>query len=316
MTGDMDSEKLISCIPGLENIFRLRDLPSICKVKDSNDPLLQFFIQEAEAMKRASGLILNTFDGLESSIISKLNSMFTNTYAIGPLQGLVDTFIDGPTSSSISPNASLRNEDNSCLTWLDSKPPRSVIYVSFGSLVTLSHQQLLEFWHGLVNSEKYFLWVIRIDSIIQDGIRNTPVELELATKERGFIINWAPQERVLSHEAIGGFLTHSGWNSTLEAMFSGVSMICWPLIADQHINSRCVEKLWEIGCDMKDVCDRLVVEKLVREVMDIKTDVMTESTAEIAKVARDSVKEGGTSYCNLEKLIEDLRALSFSNRKS
>ncbi|MFQ6647108.1 hypothetical protein Gotur_020416, partial [Gossypium turneri] len=86
-----------------------------------------------------------------------------------------------------------------------------------------------------------------------------PTELVEGTKERGYIVDWAPQEDVLSHGAIGGFLTHSGWNSTLESVTAGVPMIC----GDQQLNSRFVEEVWKLGLDMKDVSDRRVVEQMV-----------------------------------------------------
>ena len=211
-----------------------------------------------------------------------------------------------------SNNCVLPKEDRSCMTWLDSQPSRSVLYVSFGSFIKLSRDQILEFWHGMVNSGKWFLWVIRSDLIDgEPGVGPVPVELDQGTKERGCIVSWAPQEEVLAHQAIGGFLTHSGWNSTLESMVAGVPMICWPQVGNQQVNSRCVSEIWKIGFDMKDTCDRSTIEKLVRDLMDNKRDKIMESTVQIAKMARDAVKEGGSSYRNLEKLIEDIRLMAF-----
>ncbi|KAJ6968763.1 7-deoxyloganetic acid glucosyltransferase-like [Populus alba x Populus x berolinensis] len=312
--GDVDMDKTITCIPGLEGTLRCRDLPSICRRKEANDPILQFFIKETAAMPRASGLILNTFDRLEASMISKLGSFFSKIYTLGPLQGLSDTVAKSP-SARTSSNGLLWKEDRGCITWLDSHPSRSVIYVSFGSLVGLFRDQLLEFWHGLVNSGKPFLWVIRSDSIMgEDGVSEVSLELKAATEERGCIVDWAPQEEVLVHPAIGGFLTHSGWNSTLESIFAGVPMICWPMIADQQVNSRCVSELWKIGFDMKDKCERALIEKLVRDLMEC--DEIVKSTDEFAGMARDSVKEGGSSYSNLQKLIEDIKSMSLAGKVS
>ncbi|KAK6794062.1 hypothetical protein RDI58_007515 [Solanum bulbocastanum] len=106
-------------------------------------------------------------------------------------------------------------------------PPKSVLYVSFGSVAELTKEELLEFWYGLVNSEQKFLWVMRPDLIIgQERKYEIHVELEQGTKARGYMADWVPQEKVLAHKAIGGFLTHSGWNSTLESIVGGVPMIC------------------------------------------------------------------------------------------
>ncbi|KAK3226251.1 hypothetical protein Dsin_006113 [Dipteronia sinensis] len=303
---DGNLDKSITCIPGYENVLRSRDLPSICRVEKAEDPLLNFYIRETSTMTRASALILNTFHELEAPVISILNSIFTKIYTIGPLHALYKSRISQSDSSNC---IGLWKEDKSCMTWLDSQPLRSVIYVSFGSLVNLTHLQALEFWYGLVNSGKQFLWVVRTDLIVgESGI--DPMELEMVTKERGFIVSWAPQEEVLAHPAVGGFLTHSGWNSTLESINAGVPMICWPQIADQQVNSRCVSEVWKTGFDMKDTCDRSTVEKLVRDLIDSKREDIMKSTDKFARLADNSVKQGGSSYSNLEKLFEDIRSMS------
>ncbi|KAK2657735.1 hypothetical protein Ddye_010787 [Dipteronia dyeriana] len=303
---DGNLDKSITCIPGYENILRFRDLPSICRVEKADDPVLNFFMRENSTMTRASALILNTFHELEAPVISRLSSVFKKIYAIGPLHALHKSRIS---QSDLSNGAGIWKEDRSCMTWLDLQPLRSVIYVSFGSVVNLTRLQALEFWHGLVNSGKPFLWVMRPDLIVgESGI--DPVELETVTKERGFVVSWAPQEEVLAHPAVGGFLTHSGWNSTSESINAGVPMICWPQISDQQVNSRCVSEVWKIGFDMKDTCDRSTVEKFVSDLMDSnKIEEIMKSTDKFARLARDSVKEGGSSNSNLENLIEDIRSM-------
>ena len=311
-TEKSDMDKPITSIPGMESLLRRRDLPGNCRLEVEN-PLLRFITSEASAMKRASTLILNTFEELEAPIIARFSSLFNKIYAIGPLHALLKTRIKD-SSQSISSYGSLRKVEPSCMAWLNTQHFRSVIYVSFGSLVRLSRDQLIEFWHGLVNSGKPFLWVVRPDLIEgNEELGQIPVELEQGTKERGYMMGWAPQEEVLGHPSVGGFLTHSGWNSTLESIFEGVPMICWPQLADQQVNSRCVSELWKVGFDMKDTCDRFIIEKMVRDLMEDKREEIMRSMNEIASIARDSVKENGSSYCNLERLIEDLRLMSSTN---
>ncbi|KAK0585763.1 hypothetical protein LWI29_033747 [Acer saccharum] len=308
---DENLDKYITCIPGYENVLRSRDLPNICRVENPGYSFLDFFIREASTMTRASALILNTFHELEAPVISRLNSIFTKIYTIGPLHALYKSCTKDLMISQLdsSNGVGLWKEDKSCMTWLDSQPLRSVIYVSFGSLVNLTRLQTLEFLHGLVNSGKPFLWVVRPDLTVGEfGI--DPMELKMVTKERGFIVSWAPQEEVLAHPAVGGFLTHSGWNSTPESINAGVPMICWPQIADQPVNSRCVSEVWKIGFDMKDTCDRSTVEKLVTDLIENEREDIMKSTDKFARLAGDSVKQGGSSYSNLDKLIEDLRSLS------
>ncbi|CAN1275575.1 7-deoxyloganetic acid glucosyltransferase [Linum perenne] len=302
---DMD-EAITTNIPGLDGILRSRDLPAICRPGLANQ-LLKFFMDETESMKRAFGLILNTFDELERPMVSNLATIFPKIYSVGPLHGLLNNVLKQQ-SSSIS-TGGLWEEDKACMTWLDSQPSRSVIYVSFGSLAMFTEAQFVEFWHGLVNAGNPFLWVIRPDSV--DGLMDSR-QVILGLKEsvdRCFIVDWAPQLEVLAHESVGGFLTHSGWNSTLESLMAGVPMICWAQLADQMVNSRAVSKIWKVGFDMKDTCDRSTVEKMVRDLMGEKRDEIMKSTAEIARMARESIKEGGSSYCNLVKLIGDIRAM-------
>jgi UDP:flavonoid glycosyltransferase YjiC (YdhE family) len=79
------------------------------------------------------------------------------------------------------------------------------------------------------------------------------------------MVGWAPQEEVLAHPAIGGFLTHSGWNSTIDSITAGIPVICWPYLVDQQVNSRFVSEVWKLGMDMKDDCERVIMEKMVIE---------------------------------------------------
>ncbi|KAL2337891.1 hypothetical protein Fmac_012337 [Flemingia macrophylla] len=301
-----DLDKVLASIPGLENLLRECDLPPILKLKPGS-LFHDFYIKETLAMTQASGLIVNTFDQLEAPIITKLNTIFPKVYTIGPLHSLIKTQITNNSSSTLH----LRQEDRRCITWLDHQKAKSVLYVSFGTLVKLSHAQILEFWQGLVNSLKPFLWVIRRE-LINNGEgnlgHNVPMELELGTQDRGLMVDWAPQEKVLAHPAVGGFLTHCGWNSTLECITEGVPMLCWPLIAEQNTNSRCVTAQWGIGLDMNGTCDRLIVEKMVKNVMENQIS-FTNSANDIAQKARDSVKESGSSFHNIENLIKDFGSL-------
>ncbi|KAI3971202.1 hypothetical protein MKW92_020252 [Papaver armeniacum] len=186
------------------------------------------------------------------------------------------------------------------MTWLDQQPEKSVVYVSFGSIATVSQEQWLEVWYGLVNSSHRFLWVRRPDSLLSKDNEESqiPDELVEATKERGYTVEWAPQEEVLNHPSVGGFFTHSGRNSTLESMVARVPMVCWPHLADQQINSRYVSEIWKIGMDLKDDCHRITVEKMIREMMGDKREELMKSTMKVAEMARRSVSRNGSSYRN------------------
>ncbi|XP_059666351.1 7-deoxyloganetic acid glucosyl transferase-like [Cornus florida] len=299
----------VKSVPGMEGFLRRRDLPSFCRVDEVNDLQLELFNAETRQSRRAQALIKNTFDDLEGPILSQIRTHCPNLFPIGPLHAHLKARLAADTNSSSTYSSSFWEEDRSCVTWLDSQPSKSVIYVSFGSLTIVTKHQLMEFWYGLVNSGQRFLWVMRPDSIAEKDEGQIPVELVEGTRERGYMVEWAPQEEVLAHAAVGGFLTHSGWNSTSESIVSGVPMICWPYFADQTINSRFVGEVWKLGLDMKDTCDRVVIEKMIRDLMDVKKDEFQERANHMAKLAKQAVSENGSSYCNLDNLIKYIKSM-------
>ncbi|KAI3934649.1 hypothetical protein MKX01_012189 [Papaver californicum] len=292
---DEDMDRLIKNVPEMETFLRCRDLPSFCRAKELNHPSLDFAITETFYSTRATAHLLNTFD-IEAPITSRLRTYWPNLYTIGPLNALLNTLrsrTNSSSSESVSSNASLYEEDRSCMTWLDKQPEKSVVYVSFGSIAMVSREQWLEIWYGLVNSGHRFLWVKRPDSLLSEESHiQAEAELIEATKERGYTVEWAPQEEVLNHPSVGGFFTHSGWNSTLESIVAGVPMVCWPHLADQQINNN---------------CNRLSVEKLIRDMMDVKREELMKSTAKVAEMAQQSISRDGSSYRNYEGLLEFIR---------
>ncbi|KAL6980623.1 7-deoxyloganetic acid glucosyltransferase [Sarracenia purpurea var. burkii] len=315
-----DLDVPIRSVPGMEAFLRRRDLPSFYRAGDLNIPIIQLVLREGQQVPRSRGLILNTFEELDGHILSHMRAFCPNLYPIGPLHLHLKLRIESESKSESPPansSTSLWEEDRSCVTWLDSHPPRSVIFVSIGSLAMMTRDQVMEFWHGLVNSGKRFLWVRRPNSVIDGGdweeeeeeVGQLPAEIVAATKERGKIVSWAPQEEVLRHRAVGGFLTHSGWNSTLESLVERVPMLCWPYFVDQQVNSRFVSEVWRVGMDMKDSCDRAVVEKMIKELMDVRRDEFLQSADRMAEMAAKSVRDGGSSFSNLNRLIEDIRLM-------
>ncbi|KAL5991634.1 hypothetical protein ACLOJK_012543 [Asimina triloba] len=308
LSDDADLDHAITCVPGMETILRRRDLPSFCRAKQLTDPGLEIVRDETLRSAGATGIILNTFEDLEGPILSHVRAHFPTVYTIGPLHAHLKSRLNDSSESTHS-SSSLWKEDRSCMKWLHAQHPKSVLYVSFGSFAVVTRSELLEFWHGLVNSQTRFLWVIRPDLVNGTSeVGQIPEELLQATRERGFLVEWAPQQEILAHPAVGGFLTHSGWNSTLESVFAGVPMICWSFFADQQVNSRFVEQVWRNGLDMKDRCERGTVEKMVRELMHGNVE-LRKSAAKMADLARKCVSRGGSSYTNMEKLIEAIRAM-------
>nr|KJB74143.1 hypothetical protein B456_011G275300 [Gossypium raimondii] len=313
INGSEDMDRLITTVPGMETYLRCRDLPTFCRKLDIEDSIMKLVVKQTRKSLQADALILNTTEELDGPILSQIRTKCPRVYAVGPLHAQLNTRLNvkhGESYDHIS--NTLWEVDKSCIFWLNKQPNRSVIYVSFGSITSMSREQLVELWYGLLNCTTKFLLVVRPNSVIGKDGEGEDVVMELMekSKDRGYIVNWAPQEAVFNHPAIGGFFTHNGWNSTLESVVAGVPMICWPQFADQHVNSRVVSVVWKIGLDMKDVCDRKIVEKMVNDVMVDRKEEFAKSASEMAKVTNQSVNVGGSSYSNLDCLVEDIRITS------
>lgn len=317
----------VRSVPGMESFLRRRDLPGFCRVNDIDEPKLQIIRTETTQTTRAQAVILNTFEDLEGPILSEIRKHMPRLFTIGPSHSLLRSKLESASkgtelgSNTIS-SGSFWKEDRRCMNWLDSQPEKSVLYVSFGSITVVTKVQILEFWHGLLNSGQRFLWVMRADLVTRkieeeegkEQILQIPMEMgdgegEFEKGRSYAVVSWAPQQEVLNHSAIGGFLTHGGWNSILESIVAGVPMICWSYFADQTINSRFVSHVWKIGLDMKDTCDRNTIEKMVRELMEVRRDEFVQKINLMAELARNAVSEGGSSFSNLDDMVEYIHSM-------
>ncbi|KAM7520780.1 hypothetical protein LguiB_019742 [Lonicera macranthoides] len=293
---------VLDWIPAMKDI-RLKDLPTFLRTTDLNDVMLNFVLTEIERAKRASAIIFNTFNELEHDVLDALSLVYPPIYSIGPLHFL-HNLLDDKDLKLIGSN--LWKEETECLEWLDAKEPNSVVYVNFGSITVMTPDQLVEFSWGLANSKQTFLWIIRPDLVTGDS---AVLQLEFAeeTKERGLLLSWCPQEQVLSHPSIGGFLTHSGWNSTLESISNGVPMICWPFFAEQQTNCWYCCSQWGIGLEIDNNVKRDEVDSLVRELMvGEKGKEMKRKATDWKKKAEEATNSGGSTYLNLEKMIDQV----------
>ncbi|XP_037482856.1 7-deoxyloganetin glucosyltransferase-like [Triticum dicoccoides] len=296
---------------GMSKHMRLRDFSSFIRTTDPGDVMFNFLKHEVEQSDRAAAVILNTFDELEQTALDAMCSILPlPVYTVGPLNFLTERLVSegdvGDRLAAIRP--SLWREDWSCLEWLRGREPRSVVYVNYGSITTMSGQELVEFAWGLANCGYDFLWIVRNDLVKGDTAVLPPEFLE-ATKGRCLLASWCEQEAVLRHEAVGAFLTHCGWNSMMEGLSAGVPMLCWPFFAEQETNSRyaCVE--WGIGMEVGDDVHREVVEARIREVMGGEGvgKEMRRKAAEWSEIAvRATTQPGGRSLANLESLFKDV----------
>ena len=273
-----------------------------------------------EAEVASYGIIMNTFEELEPWYIKEYKkARMDKVWCVGPVSLCNKNDLDKAQRGN---KASI--DEHQCLKWLDSREPNSVVYACLGSLCNLISSQLIELGLALEASKRPFIWVIKGGDKLQE-LENWMAEdqFEERIKGRGLIIRgWAPQVLILSHPAIGGFLTHCGWNSTLEGICAGIQMLTWPLFADQFLNEKFVVQVLKIGYrigvedplkwgdeekigvlakkeDIKMAIDRLMDEGEERE-------ARQKRAKELSQMAKEAVEEGGSSDLNIKLLIQDI----------
>jgi hypothetical protein len=208
-----------------------------------------FFKAVNEEDQRSYGEVFNSFHELEPEYVEHYQAKLgRRVWLVGPV-ARPDMGARSHASNALSLDAS------DCLRWLDGKPACSVVYVSFGTLSNFSPDELRELARGLDLSARYFLWVIGTDAITNtapssEWMPEGFAEL-LARAERGLVVRgWAPQVLILNHPALGGFVTHCGWNSVLEAVSAGVPMVTWPRCGDQFFNEKLVVEVLKVGASV------------------------------------------------------------------
>ncbi|CAJ1939521.1 unnamed protein product [Sphenostylis stenocarpa] len=283
--------------------------------------------------EQSFGTLINSFYDLEGAYADQLKNKWGNkAWIVGPVSHCNRTKED-KTERGKPPTV----DEQMCLNWLNSKKPSSVLYVSFGSLARLPPKQLKEIAYGLEASDQSFIWVVgNIHCTPSEKKENgsvnwLPEGFEQRMKETGkglVLRGWAPQLLILEHPAIKGFMTHCGWNSTLEGVSAGVPMITWPLTAEQFSNEKLITDVLKIGvqvgsrewwmwnAEWKELVGREKVEVAVRKLMveSVEAEEMRRRVKDIAGKARRAVQEGGTSYADAEALIQELQALTFANQ--
>jgi UDP:flavonoid glycosyltransferase YjiC (YdhE family) len=288
-------------LPGLRNM-RFRDFPSFIRTTDPDEYMVRYVLQETDRTAHALALIVNTLDELEGEAVAAMEALglATKVYTLGPLPLVAREDPPTPRSSII---LSLWKEQEETLDWLDGREPGSVVYVNFGSITVMTNAQLVEFAWGLANSGRQFLWIIRRD-LVKGDAAVLPSEFLAETADRGLMASWCPQQQVLDHPSVGAFLTHSGWNSTLESMCSGVPVISWPFFADQQTNCRYQCNEWGVGMEIDSNVRRDAVAGLITELMEgEKGKEIRRKAMEWRDKALEAAKPGGRSHHNFDELV-------------
>ncbi|XWS68061.1 hypothetical protein CRYUN_Cryun04dG0058100 [Craigia yunnanensis] len=304
-------------VPGIPDKIKMTRLQQPDELRDRVDDEIKKLMYEAlESEITSYGVIMNSFQELEPAYVEHYrNVMGRKTWSIGPLS------ICNRNKEDKSQRGNAASIDAvECLRWLDSKKHNSVLYICFGSLSCFSAAQLNEIAKGLEASGQDFIWVVRKVNN-EDEEEWFPEGFEERMEGKGLIIRgWAPQVLILDHEAVGGFMTHCGWNSTLESITAGVPMVTWPLSNEQFYNEKLVTEILRVGVavgaqewsdwmeEKKFLVTKENLTKAVTQLMvgEEANDIRNRVSA-LKEMAMKAVEEGGSSHSDLKALLDGLR---------
>ncbi|CAN6328700.1 unnamed protein product [Urochloa humidicola] len=271
-----------------------------------------------DADRRSYGEVFNSFAELEPDYVEHYRTTLgRRVWLVGPLAHASEGSPASAGAGELAPEA------ERCLRWLDGKPDGSVVYVSFGTLAHFTAPEMRELARGLQRSGRNFVWVI--DGADMDASVWMPEGFaELVDQgERGIIFRgWAPQRLILNHSAVGGFVTHCGWNSVLEALSAGVPLVTWPRYADQFYNEKLVVEVLKVGVGVGarffasklDVrADVISGEKIAEGIDGVMGDgeqaeAIRMKALELRGKATSATEKGGSSYDDVQRLINELMA--------
>lgn len=338
---------LINCIPGLPMSIHPGDLPFECPFgKNALEWMRDVLRDRFNCMREAHGVIANSFEELEPEVFNALTRKFLqegtphaqhkNCWPSRPIK-LVGPLVPRAIVSKsegygdvVSGGSLWKEEVEDCRQWLDSQPAASVLFVAFGSIMSISVTQVKELALGLAASGQKILWVIRekaISNKVVEFLPNSgPTEAETVTLEEalphGFlelnqhnckVVRWAPQAMVLSHPSVGGFFSHCGWNSTLESLCCGVPLLGWPWLMDQATNCWLASHVWKVGLTLERDEDNLASkEKVERGVRQLMEGPLTTSLRARAGEIRDLARTAAQRSDGVLSLVEDIREISAS----
>ncbi|GJM93886.1 hypothetical protein PR202_ga10479 [Eleusine coracana subsp. coracana] len=300
----------------------LRGADLVEPLQDRADPVYDLVVGLGIDYLCADGFVVNTFDAIEHETLVAFEEFFSGEGGVYPPAYAVGPFVRSACSEQ---EAGKRYE---CVRWLDAQPDGSVLYVCFGSGGTLSMEQNAELAAGLEASGQRFLWVVRFPSDkdksasyfgtaghANDPLSYLPQGFVERTKHVGLCVPpWAPQVEILNHRAVGGFLSHAGWNSTLEAVCAGVPVLAWPLFAEQRMNAVKISSEEEeggVGVALRmrpreedGVVPREDVATLVREIMAGEKGAKARMKAvELREEAEKAAAPGGPAHRALAAVV-------------
>ncbi|XP_047049890.1 cyanidin 3-O-rutinoside 5-O-glucosyltransferase-like [Lolium rigidum] len=293
-------------LPGLGRPLRIRDFPSFYVDTTGGEVakfVIEMFREQFEFMEAqgqsANKYLVNTFDELEPAALAAVRQHL-DVFAVGPVLG-----------SSADARIHLFDHANAdskrYMDWLGAQPEKSVVYVSFGSISTYVKQQIEEIVHGLRRCGRPYLLVVRKDGRQEDVSRCLD---DVIREGQGMVVEWCDQQAVLSHPSVGCFITHCGWNSTVEAMALGVPVVAAPSMFDQPTNAFLIEEEWAGGVrgerNGEGVFTGAELARCVEMVMgsDARAVEIRERVEALKGMARRAAASGGPAERSLRSFVK------------
>ncbi|KAG6391348.1 hypothetical protein SASPL_149102 [Salvia splendens] len=289
-------------LPGLPELGA-SDLPSFVLDRETHPGSFELLVDQFEGVEDSNFAFVNSVYELEEEATDWLKK-FMSVKTIGPT--IPSMYLDKRLQHDKNYGLSLFKPDDTCMKWLQQQSPKSVIYISFGSMAKLEEQQMVELATTLKLTGKPFLWVVR-----SSEASKLPQGFMDEASDQGLIVSWCPQLEVLAHDTIGCFITHCGWNSTLEALSLGVPMVGVPWWSDQATNAKFVMDVWKMGVracpDKGDVVGHEELVRCVKCVMEgERSEEMRLNAMKWKELTKGAVDEGGSSDKNIQEFVSTL----------
>ncbi|XP_010542662.1 PREDICTED: UDP-glycosyltransferase 71D1-like [Tarenaya hassleriana] len=300
---ERNSEEELS-IQGFVNTVPTKVLPSALFWEDGYDAYLKL----ARLFAKAKGVLVNTSIDIEPYSMNHFlheQGSYPSVYPVGPVLDL---------NAHPHPDLDLARREE-VIKWLDHQPEGSVVFLCFGSMGRLPSTQVKEIANGLELCRHRFLWSLRTEQQGPDS-RLLPEGFLERIGGRGMVCGFAPQVEILAHKAVGGFVSHCGWNSILESLWFGVPIVTWPMYAEQQLNAFMMVKELGLASEMRldyrsrssggELVTANEIENGIRCLMEEKDNASRKKVKEVSRMARKAVMNGGSSFVAIEKFIHDI----------
>ncbi|KAK7400383.1 hypothetical protein VNO78_11589 [Psophocarpus tetragonolobus] len=276
----------VDFLPGLPNLA-VEDIPQeVLFVGEKETVFSRTLTSLGKVLPQAKALVMNFFEELDPpSLVQDMRSKVQSLLYIVPVRFPISSVEDA----------------SGCLSWLATKKPNSVIYVSFGTVVTPPPHEIVAMAEALEESGFPFLWSLK------DNMRSVlPSGFVERTNMCGRVLPWVPQTQVLAHHSLGVFVTHCGSNSVTEAVCSGVPMICRPFFGDQGVVARVIQDVWNMGMIIQGRCftKNALLKSFNMILVQEEGSTIRDNALKVKNIVQDAARPQAPSARHFNTLVE------------